>query len=131
MEDAFGMNEEMKAPTPAAGEAVAWLIMHKVTGNKELKFTPLPDLPFNRERFEWRPLYAAPHPPEQCANIAHKSEQPPATGGDAVARALRGLYGAVNARSVRGRDHVPSMRDEQKAMLEALKVLRSLRDETA
>ncbi|WP_159975933.1 MULTISPECIES: hypothetical protein [unclassified Novosphingobium] len=37
--------------------------------------------------------------------------------------ALRGCYAATNARAVRGRDHVPSMREEQKAMLEALKAL--------
>lgn len=40
--------------------------------------------------------------------------------------ALSGLYAAFNARAVRGRDHVPSMRDEQKATMEALKILRDL-----
>lgn len=41
-------------------------------------------------------------------------------------RALGGLHAAVNARAVRGRDHVPSMRDEQEAMVEAMRVLRAL-----
>lgn len=45
--------------------------------------------------------------------------------------ALSNLYAAVNARAVRGRDHVPSMRDEQRATVEALKVLRALGEEKA
>lgn len=48
---------------------------------------------------------------------------------DRLVGALRGLYSAVNTRAVRGRDHVPSMREEQKAMLEALKALSAAQDQ--
>ncbi|MFU0504171.1 hypothetical protein [Pseudaminobacter sp. NGMCC 1.201702] len=41
-------------------EPVAWLCTSKNTGGRDLRFKPIDDLPFNRERWTWEPLYAAP-----------------------------------------------------------------------
>lgn len=42
--------------------AVAWLITNKASGESHLDFKPLADMPFNRSRFTWEPLFMAAMP---------------------------------------------------------------------
>lgn len=42
------------AETPAPA---AWLCVHKRSGKRELRFEAIEDLPFNRERWDWYPLF--------------------------------------------------------------------------
>jgi len=49
--------------------ANAWVITNKTTGKSDLRFHPLADLPFNRDRFRCTPLYTSP-PPSVPAELA-------------------------------------------------------------
>lgn len=52
----------LEADPKVEQEPVAWLVTNKASGAKDLSFTKLADLPFNRSRFEATPLYTHPAP---------------------------------------------------------------------
>lgn len=50
----YGAALQSAAETP---EPAAWLCVHKKSGKRELRFQAIADLPYNREKWDWCPLF--------------------------------------------------------------------------
>lgn len=65
----------------------AWLWTHKYSGEKSLHFTDMLDSDFNRERWEWEPLYLT-SPPATAVNTAEGVDEDMANIGRAFMEKL-------------------------------------------